>query len=331
MIIKSLSRKSNSGQLVKYALRYSLKQNSQLEKQENAIVLLRHNLRTKTAEGNIKEFKENESYRIYRRKDSVVLFNTILIFAPKDKFRITKEMLKDVAIKFVELRASNCLNLAVAHLEKDHTHVHVLTSGVKVDGKSSRVSKKEFSNILSQLEKYQQDKYPELINSKNVHAKQKVETKEQIIDILQKKRNSKKLSLNNQLEAAYKSAQSQTEFFQNLSTYGYKIYNRNSKPQGVLVDGKKFRFSGLGFDEKRFEELEEREANYKTTLDEIQSIRNIQIKNKEMEIVNTKGDKEEIELESIQSIRRKVKERDGLERGMGNLHERFESENSFDR
>jgi hypothetical protein len=326
MIIKSLSRKSNSGQLIKYALRYSLKENNLQEKQENAIVLLRHNLRTKTAEGNIKEFKENESYRIYRRKDSVVLFHTILSFAPKDKIRITKVMLKDVANKFVELRASNCLNLAVAHLEKNHTHVHILTSGVKVNGKSSRVSKQEFAHILSELEKYQQEKYPELIHSKNSHTKTKEVDKVQ----LQKTRNSKKLSLLVNLENAYQLAQSQEEFIKSITDNKHKPYYRNNKLQGVLVDGRKFRLSTLGFDAKKLEELKERETNFKSTFDEIQSIRNTPIKTKEMEVVNTKEDNVESELESIQALRRKTKERDGLER-VWESHKRFETEISFDR
>jgi hypothetical protein len=331
MIIKSMSRKSNAAQLITYATRYTLKENDKQNRQESAIVLVRHNLRSKSVQGYINEFKENESYRIYKRKDSVVLFHTVLSFSPNDQHRINNTMLKDMAKKFVELRSPNSINLAVAHLEREHKHIHILTSGVQVNGKSARVSKQEFAHILSELEKYQQGKYPELIHSKNSHDKTKVLDKIQLINQLQKTRETKKSSLFINLENAYQLAQSQEEFIKSITDNKHEPYYRNGKLQGVLVEGKKFRLSSLGFDTKKFEELKERETSFKSTFDEIQLIRSTPIKTKEPEIVNTKEDNVERELDSIQSIRRKTKERDGLERGMGNPHKRFQTEMSFDR
>jgi hypothetical protein len=326
MIIKSMSRKSNAAQLIKYAARYVLKENDKHNKQESAIVLVRHNLRSKSVQGYISEFKDNESYRVYKRKDSVVLFHTVLSFSPNDQNYINNTMLKDMAKKFVDLRSPNCVNLAVAHLEREHKHIHVLTSGVQVNGKSARVSKQEFAHILSELENYQQEKYPELIHSKNSHTKTKVVDKVQ----LQKNRNSKKLSLLLNLENAYQLAHSLEEFIKSITENKHEPYYRNGKLQGVLVEGKKFRLSSLGFDTKKLEELKERETNFKSTFDEIQSIRKTPIKNKEVELVNTKEDNVENELDSIQSIRRKTKQREGLGR-VWESHERFEPENSFDR
>jgi Relaxase/Mobilisation nuclease domain len=310
MIIKSMSRKSNAAQLIKYASKYVLKENDKHNKQESAVVLVRHNLRSKNVQGYINEFKENEFYRVYKRKDSVVLFHTVLSFSPNDQNYINNTMLKDMAKKFVELRSPNCLNLAVAHLEREHKHVHVITSGIQVNGKSARVSKQEFAHILSELENYQQEKYPELIHSKNSHTKTKEVDKVQ----LQKTRNSKKLSLLVNLENAYQLAQSKEEFIKSITDNKHEPYYRNGRLQGVLVDGRKFRLSSLGFDTKKLEELKERETSFKSTFDEIQSIRNTPIKNKEVELVNTKEDNVESELDSIQSIRRKTKERDVLER-----------------
>ncbi len=321
-----MSRKSNAAQLIKYATKYALKENDKQNKQDSTFVLVCHNLRSKNVEGYINEFKENESYRVYRRKDSVVLFHTVLSFSPNDQHSINNIMLKDMAKKFVDLRSPNCVNLAVAHLEREHKHIHVITSGIKVNGKSARVSKQEFTHILSELERYQQEKYPELVHSKNSHTKTKLVDKVQ----LQKSRNSKKLSLLVNLENAYQLAQSQEEFIKSITGNKQEPYYRNNKLQGVLVEGKKFRLSSLGFDYKKLEELNERDKSMKSAFEEIQSIRNTPVKNKEVEIENTK-EEVKTELESIQSIRRKVKERDGLERGMGNPHERFESENSFDR
>ncbi len=318
MIIKSLSRKSNPVQLIRYALKYSLKENNTQTQKEHATILLKHNLRSKDIDGYIKEFKENESYRIYRRKDSVILFHTILSFAPEDKKRITKLMLKDISQKFVALRGADCLNLAVCHSEKNHEHIHVLTAGIKTNGRSSRVSKQAFNHILNELEKYQQEKYPSLVHSKNTHSKTKTQDKEQLIAHLQKTRKSDKLSLLTHLDKAYRNAKSQDDFIQRLSSKGYEIYQRNGKPQGILADGKKFRFTSLNFDTTNFEKLNERELKDSQALTQIQAIRNKENKQKEMPQAKAlKSDKPIDELESIRTIREKAKEHDDLEISRG--------------
>lgn len=313
MIIKSLSRKSNPVQLIKYALRYSLKENNTQVQKEHATVLLKHNLRSKHIEGLIKEFKENETYRIYRRKDSVILFHTILSFAPGDTKQITKPMLKDIAQKFVQLRGSDCLNLAVSHTEKQHKHIHVLTSGIKINGRSSRVSKQAFNHILNELEKYQQDKYPSLVHSKNTHSKTKIQDKEQLASHLQKTRNSNKLALLTELENAYQKAQSKEDFTKQLSSHGYEMYFRNGRPQGVLAQGKKFRFTSLHFDVANLEKLNKKELENSLALAEIKTIRNKEIyKDKSVERNNPEN-----ELESITAIRERAKEHDDLEVSRG--------------
>lgn len=314
MIIKSLSRKSNPTQLIKYALRYSMKENDKQAQEEQAIVLLKHNLRSKKIEGYIKEFKENETYRIYRRKDSIVLFHTILSFAPDDTKRINKPMLKDIAKKFVELRGFDCLNLAVAHLEKDHKHIHVLTSGVKTNGRSSRVSKQTFAHILNDLETYQQETYPNLIHSKNTHAKIKMPDRKQLVSHLQKTRKSNKLSLVSHLEKAYQNAQSQEGFTKRLSSGGYEIYFRNGRPQGIVTEGKKFRFTNLNFDIANFKKLNEKELKNSKALTAIQAIRFKETKQIEKAGEKLlKSEKQLDELEAIKAIRKNAKEHDGLE------------------
>lgn len=318
MIIKSLSRKSNPVQLIKYALRYSLKENDKQSQKDHATVLLKHNLRSKDIDGYIKEFKQNEAYRIYRRKDSVILFHTILSFAPEDKKRITNSILKDVAKRFVELRGSNCLNLAVSHSEKKHKHIHVLTSGIQINGRSSRVSKQEFNHILNELEKYQQEKYPSLIHSKNTHIKSKIQDKEQLIAHLQNTRKSNKLSLLTNLDNAYREANSKDDFSNRLSSFGYEIYFRNGRPQGILADGKKFRFTNLNFDTTNFERLNERELKDSQALTQIQTIRNKEMKQKEIIKVEVlKPDKPLDEVESIKAIRERAREHDDLEISRG--------------
>lgn len=313
MIIKSLSRKANPAQLIRYALRYSLKENETQARKEHAKVLLRHNIRSKDVAELIAEFKENEKYRIYRRKNSVVLFHTVISFAPDDTRYINIGMLKDISRKFIELRAPNCLNLAVAHLEKQHKHIHIITSGVQVNGRSSRVSKQAFARTLDELEAYQQETYPELEYSKNSHVKTNVRNKEQLIKHLQKSREGNKRLLFAQLEKAYQRSQSKEEFIKALAANGYELYHRNERPQGILAHGKKFRFSSLGFDAADLEKLYARRKE-SSTLSEILAIRNRMTKQKEIIEGKANNLEDDKELEAIQSIRAKAKELDGLER-----------------
>lgn len=310
MIIKSLSRKSNSTQLLKYACRYVAKGKAHTH-QEDAVILIRHNIRSKTVEGFIKEFQNNESYRIYQRKDSVILFHTILSFSPNDKLKVSKSMLKDVAEKFIELRSPNCLNLAIAHLEKEHFHAHILTSGVQVNGRSSRVSKQEFSRILNELEAYQQSKYPELHYSKNSHNKVQEADSNKLLETFKQKRKSKKHLLATQLESFYKSAHSKDAFIDALSKHNHEPYFRNGKLQGIISEGKKYRLSTLGYTDKEFDLLEQQESEHRIQLEEIQNIRSQKATEKERGDIQ---ENESDELSSIQSIRQKSKERNGFER-----------------
>ncbi len=314
MIIKSLSRKSNPSQLIQYATRYIVKDHYAKDKQQQMKMLVRHNLRSKTVEGIIAEFKENESYRLYRRKDSVVLFHSILSIAPGDKEKVSAPMLKDLSNKFIELRG-NCLHLAVAHLEKKHAHVHIISSGVQVNGRSSRVSKPAFQRMLNTLEKYQQERYPELIHSKNSHEKASDKSKERLIAHLTKTRSNKKLELNHHLSNAVKNAKSYDDFITLLSIRDYQPYYRNARLQGILSAGRKYRFSSLGFEREEIEALRENEKT--KALTELQAIRNRGREEKEIIKRNREEPAEsgkENNLASIVSVRERAKSIGGMER-----------------
>src|SRR5881396_3808377 len=110
MIIKTLSRKSNTGQLVNYIFKYVFREQQknihpekpEQSKSDKGKFIVRHNIRSRSVKGYMKEFKENESYRLVHRKDSVKLFHTIISFSNKDKQHINDKLLKDIAKKFIE-------------------------------------------------------------------------------------------------------------------------------------------------------------------------------------------------------------------------------------
>src|SRR5215212_758384 len=134
MLIKTMSRKSNGGQLVAYVCRYILNPDkSKLlvkapqHSKETTQIIIRHNLRARSSVRNfIKEFEENEKFRLVHRRNSVKLFHTVLAFGKGDKERVTDAMLKDIAYRFIELRGVNNLYLGTAHYNTDSTHLHII-------------------------------------------------------------------------------------------------------------------------------------------------------------------------------------------------------------
>lgn len=291
MLIKSLSRKSNSSQLIQYVLRYSLKEGHAKDK-DDATLILRHNLRSHSIKNYIKEFKVNESFRLYKRKDSVTLFHNIISFSPRDKELITDSILKNISKKFVELRGTNSLYLAVAHKEKAHTHLHVIVSGVQLNGYSSRVSKQQFKHIKIELDKYQQEKYPELVHSLIPHEKVSQKSKEEIIQAVQQIRQTDKQTLLKILEEKYTKASSIDDFLKRLKEETYEPYYRNNKLQGVTIEGRKFRLKNLGYDEQKIEQLNHKISFEDKSLQELHSLR--KTKNRTL-----KRDKQSVEKRNI--------------------------------
>lgn len=273
MILKSLSRKSNPSQLIGYVLRYSLRENKQAKHKEDATLILKHNLRSRSVQGYVKEFLNNEAFRIYKRKDSVILFHTILSFAPGDKERITDAQLKSIAKQYVALRGNNSLYLIVGHKEKLHTHLHMVNSGVQLNGYSSRVSKQQFKHIKLELEKFVQEKYPELSASAIIHDKKKHLSKAVLIEQAQNTRQTAKQKLLTILDEAYTIATSKEGFLNKLKEQSYEPYYRNNTLQGLMVEGRKFRFTRIGYDTETIEKLDNRMTTFENPLLELQQLR----------------------------------------------------------
>lgn len=194
MIIKSLSRKSGSGQLLKYIFRYMLdeeKVKARIEKVnlERSNFLIRHNIRSHTVKGFIREFEENESFRLVHRSDSVKVFHTILSFSNKDTQHINDKLLKDIAKKFIEERGINNLYVGTKHQDRNHIHLHIAVSGTQLNCRSSRISKPQLHHLKLELDKYQQRKYPQLIHSLPDHGRsRKQKTKETILETVSRMR-----------------------------------------------------------------------------------------------------------------------------------------------
>jgi hypothetical protein len=293
MILKSLSRKSDStGQLVEYVMRYVFKEQEipsnvhQEITQQHSKFIIRHNLRARTSlKSFVREFQENESFRLVKRKDSVRLFHNIISFSNKDKEHITDELLKDIANKFIEERGPTNLFLGTKHEEGvDHIHLHIIVSGTQLNGRSSRVSKQKFHSIKLALDKYQREKYPQLIHSLPEHGKSKRMAKENVIEHIKASRQTNKQALLESLEKIYAQSTSRQDFLQQIATVGYKVYHRNGRLQGITCNEKKFRFSRLGFDDERLQGLDKPKVKIDKSLLLLQQLRDNKSKEVKREI-----------------------------------------------
>lgn len=321
MIIKSLSRKSNTGQLVNYIFRYVFREqdkngdNTKPEKSNNNKFIIRHNTRSRSLNGFIKEFKQNETYRRVHRKDSVKLFHTIISFSNKDKEHITDNMLKDIAKKFIEERGMNNMYAGTKHEDKDHIHLHIAISGTQLNGYSSRISKQKFHSIKLVLQKYQLEKYgKELANSVVEHGKAKRLEKEALVKTIKTERQTDKQALLECLEKAYATSKSQEQFISKIKQSGHQPYFRNNSFQGIRFNGKmKFRLSRLGFDINRIQALDQVKAKQEKTLSELKSLRSDRSKDLKRNIIKPTSSKRipdiinrnENQLQELSAIRQK--------------------------
>ena len=275
-----MSRKvNNSGQLIQYVLRYVLDDEKKINatnKSSNlkSNILIKHNLRSRSLKGFVKEFKENEKYRIVHRRDSVKLFHHVIAFSSKDRDFVNDKLLKDVGEKFISFRGENNLFLGAAHFNKDSIHIHCIVSGTNVAGYSSRISKQQLHHIKLELDKFQRERYPELKHSLPNHgAKTKGLAKDSILQKVKAERQTNKQTLIERLEKTYSNSKSQEHFLSQLSKSGQEPYYRNGSLQGVMFEGKKYRIGRLGFDKTKFQELVKLKAAQDKTLNELQKLR----------------------------------------------------------
>ncbi len=252
MIVKIKTRKTPSYRQI---LEYLLK-----NKEERSF-LLKHNLKGNSIPEWEKQFKANETYRKFKRKDSVLLYHEIISFHKDDVKNISPEKLEDLTREYIKLRNPNGIFLAVMHTDKEHHHIHLCTSALEFrNGNSLRMSKEKFAELKKQIQNYQREKYPELSNSIVAHGK--TEKKELALSDTEYQikrrtgRASEKERLVGILKTCYKKADCKESFFELLKECGLKIYSRGGKVSGVWFANRKFRFNRIGFGEERMDELE---------------------------------------------------------------------------
>lgn len=279
MILKNLTRRSNTGQLVNYLFKQ--------EKDNKPKPILKHNLRSRTTKGWTKELDKNFELRLNRRKDNIRLHHTIISFSNKDKKQINTDLLKDITKKYIELRGKDNQYLVSTHHDKEHIHLHIVMSSIKyLTGESNRISRQEFKDLKLALDQYQKEKYPELIHSLPAHGKsQKLQLSDPELKLQDREgKLSQKQGLLETIQTVFDRTKSLDNFLSELKSEGFKTYDRGGKVYGVEDEsGRHYRFKTLGFDLKKLEELDRQAQVEASQLQELASLRDSKSQDREQD------------------------------------------------
>lgn len=261
-IVKLLSRKNigSSGQLVEYIHQRDTEQpwriswNVPEEASISEIATL---------------FTEIEQTRKFQHKEAVRLSHEILSWSPEDT-HLTADMMRDITLKYISMRAPNGLAVAVPHFDTDTPHCHIALAGVDLFGDSIRLSFNDLTQLKIQLEEYQREQYPELISYANHGQAKEAQLALNNAEYEIKKRRGlcRREIVQKQILPLLERSGSKETFYKHLSDLGYKTYTRG-KSEGIIdhENGRHYRFSKLGV------ELEQLEKNHHRQI-ELDEIRN---------------------------------------------------------
>ena len=235
--------------------------------------ILKRNLRGQSIDENLAEYLFNERFRVNKRTNNTLAHHYILGFARKDQTRATDEKVLDLAREFMRINGNNIYYAAI-HKSTESIHLHCVVSGVEyLTGKSNRISTKVFQERKLELQRIQEQKYPELSESVVGH-KRWGERSQEKSKKYERERSEEKQVIQSILETAYSSARSLDEFFNAIQLEGHEVYFRNARPTGVKAFGeRKYRFSRLGFESDRLNNLNDIKNDIEKELKEINEIR----------------------------------------------------------
>jgi hypothetical protein len=224
------------------------------EKRNALESIFKENMRSRSINGYIREFKENENLRLHKRSNNVQAYHTILSFSQKDSGKLTAKILKDITREYISLRGPNSLYLGAVHTDRDHVHIHLIQSGVQYQtGLANRISRQQFQQLKQSMQDYQIQKYPFLKHSLPQHVKAGLNKTalQPRKNIKPNERESEKQTLIALIRTTFKGIASKEEFLDRLAEQGHVPYFRDGKLQGVRFEGDtKYRFSTLGFKEE---------------------------------------------------------------------------------
>lgn len=255
MIIKFKTRKNiyTAKQLVQYILT----DKGRIKDPFDSFVLLQ-NIPTLDPSQMHKAFVTNDRYR-KQREGGTTLYHDQIAIHPKDKAVVTDEMLKDLLLKYIELRgAQQALVIGKAHTHGPHPHLHVMISATEAKSSQSlRLSRAEFDELRRAFEAYQVEKYPQLSHSvrhldkpkkpRDLLAEDRNGRKESEFQIIKRcgVRSLRKTKLREALERVFSESETKVEIEKELGQAGIGWYKFRRNFQRVKYRGQVFHLDRL--------------------------------------------------------------------------------------
>lgn len=173
MIVKAISHKSPTksaiGKLINYIFDPEKLKDNTLNREP---LISKRNILGYNQNKWIDSFKTNDDKRSFEHSKRTVIRHEIVSFSDKDNHLLTREALKAISKWYLKHRSPNSLGVCAVHYEKS-IHIHFAISGVGLDGKSTRISRKAFTDFKIKLQEFQKEHYPFLSNSIVQHSKKK--------------------------------------------------------------------------------------------------------------------------------------------------------------
>lgn len=202
------------------------------------------------------------------RRDEVKMYHEILSIAATDREWVTEEMLNDLARQYLSTRAPDCLAYARAQFDTKNPHIHIMISAHRLDGSKVRLSKFQFGNAKRQLERYQQERYPELEHSLVQTGKQErthaatIHTTSAEAERIRRERMqgkatpTRKEQIRDQVRDIFIRSRTDAELIESFSSTGFVPYVRGQAPGVIeMATGRKYRLKTLGLEAEARERM----------------------------------------------------------------------------
>lgn len=170
LIMKSLSRKRPSFfQLYDYMIEGS---------DDKEFIISRNLYQAHERKEVLKQFERNYKLLPTRKNGNSMYHEILSLPAHKDiTSKRQKEILYNIANRYLELRANGNIACGVIHEEKDHIHCHLMiSSNEKFSDRRYRLEKEQYAQCQRDIENYAYEKFPEL-GDRRLYNKERTKNK----------------------------------------------------------------------------------------------------------------------------------------------------------
>ena len=258
-----------------------------MEKEAEPNLRLSRNLYDLEKEKVLNVFCRNHEF-LKERKNGNSYYHEIISLEKNEKIprKRQKEILYDLANKYLEKRAGDHLCYGVIHNDREHLHAHLMiSSNEKYREKRRRLSQGEYTEIQRELEEYRLAKYPELETGRlfDREKKRKLQSSKSVDREYRHKLRTGEESRTDRVRRktgeALALSYGEKDFVEKLRVAGLEYYKRGETVGVVDLEGLeagkkncKYRLKRLGLDEEfarvlEKERREERQEEYERERD----------------------------------------------------------------